>query len=304
MDQLRSEIEVLRGFVPFDDIDGIVSFAPACHLYGWLFTVLIPNTVGVPVRYETPGPDATFAHAGKARSMLAMIPSAWSALRREVDLGLEMPPTFAVHSTAVFPAAARDLIGRSGIDLRAVELFGSTETGLVAHRFSTPAGDGHWQLAADVEFAEMAQDGSEEQLRVRSPRLASLDESPPPSCWTMDDWVEVSGDRSFIFGGRRSRSVNVNGRRVDLDGIEEILRAAVPCLDLACVAVMDPTRGEHFELRIVPLPAGGPSPLELRQAVRSLLPPPRPGRIRLVTVIDRSATGKLRRLQPAPPPDA
>ncbi|MDP9073149.1 MAG: long-chain fatty acid--CoA ligase [Actinomycetota bacterium] len=297
--QLIQEVDLLRGIAALDTVDGVISFAPACHLYGWLFTVLIPNVLGVPVWYEAPGPDASFGYPGIEHPLLAMIPSAWSALRRHLEGGGPplTPGAVAVHSTALLPAAARALIGGPlAPDLVAVELFGSTETGLVAVRWWSPGRDRDWELAGDVSFAGMAADGREEQLRVASPRLASDGPAAPPDDFVMDDWVQVSGDRRFTFGGRRTRIVNVNGRRIDLDGVEEKLRAALAVADLACVPVTDPIRGEHYELLVVPLP--GTTTTELRPAVRRLIGPPRPGRIRLVESIDRSPTGKLRRVQP------
>ena len=155
--------------------------------------------------------------------------------------------------------------------------------------------DPPWSLFPDVEFASAGGDREEARLTVRSPRLASPEGGRAAREWTMDDHVVRLGERGFGFAGRRTRLVNVNGRRLDLDRLEDRLREVLPCADLACVPVRDPMTGEHFELLIAPGPEGAPDPETLTGAAAAV--EPRPRAVRVVERIDRSETGKLRRVQ-------
>ncbi|WP_067972613.1 class I adenylate-forming enzyme family protein [Nocardiopsis trehalosi] len=301
-DQLWAEAGLVADLVSADGRpDAVLAFAPPRHLYGTIATVLVPARLGVPVHYLPAG--ARLPDPGGRRWAVAAIPWTFGILLRRRAWFDGAARADFVHSTAVLPSAAFDLLdavharGRAGWLL---ELFGSTETGAVAVRRrragATRDPADPWTLCADVRFAGPA--AGEAPLTVRSPRLALAEDGAPPPVWEMDDRVRVTGERTFTFAGRRGRLVNVNGRRLDLDRLEEELRSALDCADLACAPVADAFVGEHFDLLVVPGPGGGPSGTDLRAALDRL--GCRPRRVRSVDRIDRSETGKLRHVQPEP----
>lgn len=294
-EQLAAEAALLAGLLSDAAPEAVVTFAPPRHLYGMLTGVLVPALLGVPVWYVPK--FAPLPPASGRRWAVAAIPWTFPILaRRRAWLDTAGHVAF-LHSTSVLPRTAADLLADLGERASLTEIFGSTETGGVAFRRWAP-GDPPWRLFPDVEFARAGGDTREEALLgIRSPRLASPGEGGPAREWTMDDHVVRSGARGFCFAGRRTRLVNVNGRRLDLDHLEERLRGVVPCDDLACVPVADPMTGEHFELLIAPGPAGTPDPETLAAAAAAV--DPRPRAVRVVERIDRSETGKLRRVQTA-----
>ncbi|CCH32374.1 acyl--CoA ligase [Actinosynnema sp. NPDC047251] len=290
--QAWCEAELLAGLLGPDRPDAIMSFAPPEHSYGTWTSVLLGAELGVPSWYRT-GHGPPIPGAAGSRWVVVTIPSAFGTMRRELDW-FEGVQTAVLHSTAMLPAVADEVVARLGPDrCRLIELFGSTETATIALRqHGEPPGE--WALLPDVRFtADVPRAGDEFRLHVRSPRLAREPGRPRPDSWLMDDWVRRTGPARFRFEGRRSRLVNVNGVRVDLDAVEARLRAAVPGVDLACVPTRDPVRGEHFELLVVSPPA---VPYDrLAAAFERLGVCPRA--IAPVAAIDRSSTGKVRSMQ-------
>ncbi|RLU81763.1 acyl-CoA synthetase [Streptomyces griseocarneus] len=288
--QLWTEAGMLADLVRADRPRAVLSFAPPTHLYGLIATALLPAALGVPVcywpRYGLPVPaiDAD-------RWLVVAIPWTFPLLIRDQTVLGRRERVTVLHSTATLPASAGEFIRAAGPDrVRLVELFGSTETGAIAHREHTDP-PSPWRLMDDVHFAGEPGDG---RLSVAGPRLALTTEGLPMTRWTTDDYVQRLDDRSYHFHGRRLRLIKVNGRRIDLDLMEERLRAVLPCADLTCVPVADRLRGEHVELLVA-------KPREphlvhrlTTEALRGL--GVTVGRITIVDTIDRSDTGKPRRL--------
>jgi acyl-coenzyme A synthetase/AMP-(fatty) acid ligase len=298
--QLRAEARLLADLVRADRPQAVLSFAPPTHLYGLVATVLLPAVLGLPLhywpRYGLPAPDP-----GAGRWLIVAIPWAFPLLLRDLSVLGAPEQVTVLHSTATLPGAAGEFITALGARrVRLVELFGSTETGLVAHREHAP-GASAWTLAPDVRFAEDGpepgpdHDSGEIRLSVSGGRLALTPGGRPMDRWTTDDFVERLDDRRFRFHGRRGRLVKVNGRRIDLDHVEERLRAALPGADLVCVPVADRLRGERLDLCVAGV---GDAGLVARRAADVLRAVGiAPGRIRLVRRIERSATGKPRLLR-------
>ncbi|RKS06868.1 AMP-binding enzyme [Nocardiopsis sp. Huas11] len=294
-DQLLSEARMLADLLADSAPEAVVTFAPPKHVYGMLASVLMPALLGVPVWYVPR--FAPLPPEGPRGWAVVSIPWTFPILNRRGDWLDRAERLAFLHSTSTLPESAAELMGRLGERATLTEIFGSTETGGVAHRRWSPA-NRPWTLFPDVEFGEGAgARGEESGLVVRSPRLAAPEGGTVATEWCMDDHVVRLGDRSFGFAGRRTRLVNVNGHRLDLESMEDRLRGVVRCADLACVPVTDSMTGEHFELWIVPGAEGPPTDRVLAEAVRSA--EYRPRAVRVVERIDRSETGKLRRVQSA-----
>ena len=291
-EQLLTEAGMLADLLSDFEPEAVMTFAPPKHLYGMLTSVLVPALLGIRVWYLPK--FAALPPPGPRRWAVVAIPWTFPILAKRLGWFDTVEHIAFLHSTSVLPRTAAELLEVLGERATLTEIFGSTETGGVAHRRWTPK-DPPWNLFPDVEFASADGSGEEARLTVRSPRLASRAGGRTAREWTMDDHVVRSGERSFGFAGRRTRLVNVNGRRVDLDGLEEHLREVVTCDDLACLPVPDPMTGEHFELLIAPGPEGVRDPETLVRSAAAV--GPRPRAVRVVERIDRSETGKLRRVQ-------
>jgi acyl-coenzyme A synthetase/AMP-(fatty) acid ligase len=294
--QLWDEAGVIADLVRHRRPEALLSFAPPSHIYGAMATGLLAARLRVPMWYVPPG-DTRLPPIGSSRWLIAAIPSTFRGLAQvfRPDHPHELT---VLHSTAMLPAAAREFAsGRRAGQLLLVEIFGSTETGAVAFRhWSDPETD--WQLMRDVTFVTEADAGAaaddEVRLAVSGPRLAHRAGEAPPEHRRMDDFVEITGARTFRFRGRRGRLVKVNGKRIDLDQIEDVLRSSGGFTDAACIPVRDPLRGEHFDLHVVPAPGSDVA----YQLIGEKLAPfgTYPRAIKIVDSVNRTETGKVRRM--------
>lgn len=286
--------DLLRPYRP----EAVLSFAPPRHLFGTLATLLVPARLGIPVWYRPGLADESPPADGRRWAVMA-IPWTFSLLRARSPWVRQAADLTFLHSTATLPASAADLVAEAGQDrARIIEVLGSTESGGVASRLwnsDLP----RWQLLPDTEFAWQApaEHGEERPLEIRGPRVASRPGETPSRRWQMDDYVAPTGDREFVFSGRRERLVKVNGERISLDTVEERLRSALNCSDLAALPVTHDTIGEHYDLYVVPATDQHLTRARVTAAAAGL--GPRPHKVHLVERIERSETGKARRLQPA-----
>ncbi|MER5865156.1 AMP-binding protein [Kitasatospora sp. NPDC002040] len=283
--QVDAETELLIGLCADESadqgVDGVLSFAPPRHLYGHLMSLALPRRLEVPCLQA--GLTAPLARtvARWRRPLIAAVPAAFAVLGRCLPELAGAERITLVHSSAVLPPAGLKLLADLGERARLVELFGSTETGLIATR---PGGTEDWTLAADTRFA---MDSESDQLRVSSPRLARRPDGPPPTATTTGDLVTVLNGRTFRWRGRSNRLVKVNGVRVGLDRVAARLSEAVPGVPISCRAEPDPLRGEWFTVhagtddpRVLAELAAAVRALPAAERPRALLPLPPDGRSR------------------------
>ncbi|MGI5271971.1 hypothetical protein ACQEUU_22645 [Nonomuraea sp. CA-218870] len=302
-EQLWAEAGLLAGLLEAERPEAVLAFAPPRHVYGALATVLMPARMRVPVWYR-PGAFGGLPDPAEARRWgVVAIPSVFPVLRSRMAWVRAAERVAVLHSTATLPSTAARFQAEAGPELvTLVEVFGSTESGGVASRRWAPDNP-PWTLLDDVSFAHddgAPHDGGadgEVPLAVRSGRLAARPGEPAPQVWRLDDYIEPLDERRFRFRGRRNRLLKVNGRRVNLDEVEERLRARLRCADLACLPVTDGVTGEHFEVLLVPGPGRSAAGIGLESAVAEL--DIRPRDVRVVERIERSETGKLRQIQQA-----
>jgi acyl-coenzyme A synthetase/AMP-(fatty) acid ligase len=247
-EQVRAEAELLAELCGAADVDGIVCYPPPVHFYGYLMGRALPALLGIPVRQigltDPPAP----AFAGLHSPLVAALPAALGQLGRCMPVLRALDRLTLVHSSALLPATAARLIDRLDGRAHLVELFGSTENGLVATRRDPPRPV--WTLAPDVRFGAGMPTAGDAPLRVRSPRIAGSHGRPPAAEHELDDIVEILDDRTYGWIGRRSRLVKVNGRRVNLDQVTDALAEAAPDVRFTCRPHADELRGEWFSVLV------------------------------------------------------
>lgn len=293
-EQLRAEVELLVG-THIGDVGQVVTFAPPEHLFGRLFGAELPGMYGIEVHQAWQDPVALPAWRPGLPTLFVCLPASWIPLRSLVPRIAELPRAVALHSAGPTTAHTRQVVrAMRRHPFRAVELFGSTETGAVAAREIAPSAEEQdpWRLLPDVSTEGPVPPG-EHLLTVRSARLARRDghEAPPPS-WRTGDLVRPAGERQFTFVGRASRLVKVNGLRCDLGRVEQTIGAGLPGLDVVCLPVHDAVRGEHYELVYADASGSLDSTSLWPRLRRALDRDPLPRSLRRVTHIPRSSTGK------------
>lgn len=297
-DQLAQEAAVTVAALP-DGIDSVVTTVAPTSLYGFALGVLTPIELRVPVRHCPVLLRDLDLEPG--HTLVVTIAPGWTT-------GPVLPPpppgctvTF-VHAGSMLPPRARTLVdAHEAVTL--MELFGSTETGLLATRTHTAGSRNDsdpWTVVDDVLILSTdSPTGNEVPLSVRSPRIGSaLPTDEPPERHTLGDWVTPISEREFCFHGRRERVTKADGRRVDLDLLEaQIGKLTDFQLSVACLPALDPVGGE-----VVVLEVEGDDAVarELELLLRRCAPtlPVRP-RVVAVDQILRSPMGKPRPLRPA-----
>ncbi|MCH6162577.1 acyl-CoA synthetase [Streptomyces marispadix] len=293
-EQLRAEVELIAA-TAIGEVGQVISLAPPEHLFGRLFGVELPRRYGIEVHNAWQDPVIPPTWRPGVPALFVCLPASWVVLRSLAPRIAELPRAVALHSAGPTTAHTRQLVSAlRGHPFRAVELFGSTETGAVASREIAADADDQqpWRLLPDVR-AELPDGQDERRLTVSSPRLARRDgHRAPPRTWQMGDLVRAAGERRFTFVGRASRLIKVNGLRCDLGRVEQTVATALPGLEAVCLPKRDAVRGEHYEL-VYADPRGEFDSRSLWPLLRRALGgTPLPRSLRRVPRIPRSSTGK------------
>ncbi len=263
-----------------DATASIVATVPAQHMYGMEMSVLLPLF----------GPFAV--HAGKPffaadiAAALAEVPGPRLLVTTPVHLRailqdvVDLPPIAAIVSaTAPLPhELAVEAEARFAAPL--IELFGSTETCVIAHRRT--ALDSAWHLHADVHLRPQP-DGT----LVEAAHLSQAVQ--------LQDLVELLPDGRFVLRGRNADLLEIAGKRASLSDLTRRLLALDGVVD-AVVFQLDEvdSRGIQRVAALVVAPSGDIAGLVA--ALRDQIDPvflPRP--LRLVDRLPRNETGKLPR---------
>ena len=291
--QIVAEALLVAACLP-ERVDRVITYAPPLHLYGRIFSDALPAYLGVPVEDAWHEPLRPPHLPPDERVLIVCLPATWRLLRDLVPRLGTPPAVTAVHGTGrLTPEGAAVVESLAETPFGGFEIFGSTETGAIAHR---PLGGGEWTLFRDVEMlTKHGAEHSQQRLRVRSPRLARSPGGPrEPDGHTLDDLVVPTGERTFLVTGRASRMLKVNGRRVHLERVEDTLCAAFPGIDVACVPWDDPVRGEHYSIVCATAAVTLPD-ADIDRVIRAMDPlPALPRTIHRVTSIPRGDTGKVR----------
>ncbi|RWL20017.1 MULTISPECIES: AMP-binding protein [Mesorhizobium] len=120
---------------------------------------------------------------------------------------------------------------------------------------------------------------------------ASDPDNPDLRIFATGDLVQLDSHGLLQIVGRKGRQIKINGRRVEPAELERVLRNASSVENAAAIV----TAANELVAFAIPQPWAGPAfSAELRQLVRTKLPPPlRPLRLHAVAEIPRLASGKI-----------
>jgi 4-coumarate--CoA ligase (photoactive yellow protein activation family) len=257
----------------------VLAAVPAHHIYGFLFTVLLPahlrcDTV-LDVRRQTPQALAKLLQPG---DLLVSHPAHWALVARHAG---QLPAgVHGVSSTAPCPdAVARGLeaIGLASL----TQVYGASETAGIGTR-SAPAAPYRLMPFWSRDESDAA------QLWRTGP-----DGTAQPHA--LQDHLAWSGAREFKVCGRLDEAVQVAGTNVFPSQVCEVLRRHLQVAD-AAVRLMAPEEGERLKAFIVPAAGADPAALRAeleRWSVARLPAPARPKAYTLGKSLPRNAMGKL-----------
>ena len=199
-----------------DRDDVILATVTPYHIYGLLFSVVIPFVAGGQIVADSPFFPAEIADRIETHTVtiLASVPAHYRALQ-----GRRLPASLRLAFSSAGMLAEEDNRGFCANNRAAiVEIYGSTETGGLAAR-NRGAGEAFFKPLQPVEWKIV-----DERLFVRSPFLS------PEVLEEQDDWflsgdrVKAEADDAFSLHGRADAITKVAGERVDLDEIRDLLQ--------------------------------------------------------------------------------
>ena len=179
----------------------LIALVPSHHIYGTLFTAMLPDLIGAECRVERAhGADAV-ARA-KPGAVVIATPTMWQYLSRSL---LAFPPgVVGVSSTAPMPAQLAHQLGGQRL-ARLVEVYGSSETAGIGSR------DRH-----DAPFRLL-----DRWTKGPAGGLTASDGEPV----AMPDAAQWLDGRHFALLGRIDGAVQIGGLNVFPDRVRDVLLA-------------------------------------------------------------------------------
>lgn len=255
----------------------VLAAVPAHHIYGFLFTVLLPTRLGIDavidVRRHTPQALAQLLRPG---DLLISHPAHWALVARHA--GRLPPGVHGVTSTAPCPDAVAQGLQAIGL-ANLTQVYGSSETAGIGTRRSAASPYRlmpFWSCGGDGQLLRTMPDGDVVAHAIQD-RLA---------------WASA---RDFQVCGRLDDAVQVGGSNVFPSQVRQVLLGHPQVAD-AAVRLMAPDEGARLKAFVVPVPGADAQALcadlwcwtEARLAA-----PARPKAFTAGAQLPRSAMGKL-----------
>lgn len=273
----------------------IVGLVASHHIYGFLFTVLLPRALGLEpeavrdLRGASPGAVARSLRPG---DLVVGFPDFW---RTFAPVAGALPAgVTGVTSTAPCADEVARAVAAAGVE-RLVQVYGSTETAGVGWR-AGPDEDyrlfSYWQAGAPAEAAPetgAAQQGAGVLVRTGADGGRVEVELQDKLVWTAPD--------RFRPAGRIDHAVQVGGINVFPGYVADVLRMH-PAVQDATVRLMRPDEGRRLKAFVVPRGGVPQDTAALRAALSAwigerLSTPERPAAISFGAALPRQAGGKL-----------
>lgn len=287
-EQLLGEAHALGVAFDIRKDDRIVGAVAPGHIYGLLFTMLLPLMRGAAFSRETPfhaEAVAQYVDKGDA-TVLVTVPVQLRALA-SVQAGSFSSLRRVFSSTGPLPEpVALEFRERHALDV--TEILGSTETGGIASRSRGGNGLDRWQPFKEVSVS-VSGDG---QLEVDSPFIDPNVDRP----FETADLVELHEDGTFTHLGRADGIVKIGGRRVSIADVEDSIRQQEQIDDVAVVAVPAEGGRGHQLLAVVVPPSFDADALR-RALLEKWEPTCLPRRILGAEVLPKEANGKIERTE-------
>ena len=258
----------------------IIGTVPPQHMYGFESTVLMAWCNGNTLCHAHPFYPADICQALAAVPAPRVLVSSPAHLRALLDSGLAFPEiSLLVSATAPLSIRiAQEMEVLCSAPL--MEIYGSTETGLIATR--RPIQTTQWQLLPGI------------RLEVKSGTAYAC--GGHVETWTaLNDVIEPVAEGKFLLHGRVADLVNIAGKRQSLGGLNHLLNTIPGVLDGAFF-MPDDSGDDHITRLAACVVAPGMTAPKLLTALRQHIDPvflPRP--LLFVDALPRNGTGKLPR---------
>ncbi|CCO23417.1 AMP-binding protein [Maridesulfovibrio hydrothermalis] len=272
---LEQEVHALAKLFP--DRKKIISLVPRHHIYGFLFSILLPKALDIPVSCKAVLPSTDLIDNLKSGDLIIAFPLLWSKLE---TLELDFPANVCgVTSTGPCPAAVINSLRAKGLT-RMTEVYGSSETGGVGYRHN-PADFytlmDHWKKLGNQSLIRSSSKKSE------------------PVIYELQDSFKWQNSNHFTPLRRRDKAVQVAGINIYPSKVENFFNS-LPQVESCSVRLMTHGEGDRLKIFIVPASDFNPAALEseLRGAASlSLTPHEQPKAYTFGSALPASGMGKL-----------
>ena len=281
---LFAEAFYLKEKFAISEKDLFVSTVPPYHIYGLLFSVLVPfvaHAKVLPDIYTFPQEIISTTNKHKA-TVLVSVPIHYRALKVN---NLSAPSLKIAFSSSGVLNRSDAIHFQKKTGLGITEIYGSTETGGIASR-SISEHTESWKPADVVSWKI-----SGKRLSIESAFASpEMERDADGFCVTGDEVQQEKGNR-FVLLGRTDGIVKVAGKRVDLLDVQNKI-LELPTVRDAVVIALPAEKGR--ESVIAALVAGNLTEIQLKKMMQEKLEPyAMPRRIKIVSSIARTATGKI-----------
>ena len=257
----------------------LVATVPSQHMYGLEMSVLLPLRSRAAVHAGQPFFPGDVAHALAETAGPRLLVTTPFHLRAMLHDAVALPPLQAIVTATAPLDAELAALAEQRLQAPVIELFGSTETCVIAHRRAVR--DEPWQLYRDVELQPQP-DGT----------LVQADYFAAPTL--LQDIVELLPGRRFRLCGRNSDLLEIAGKRASLGDLTRHLLAIDGVRDAVVFQLDADARGLRRLAALVVAPTL--SETLIRDSLRHVVDPvflPRP--LLRVGALPRNAAGKLPR---------
>ena len=283
---LFSEAIYLSGKFDISHRDRFVSTVSPYHIYGLLFSVIIPLVSSASVLggiYSFPH-EIISAIKDDSATVLVSVPMHYRVLKGQSISGSALRLAFS-SAGILDKADGDDFHRRTGLDV--FEIYGSTETGGIASRCRAK-GESAFRPFDNIDWKIV-----DERLHVRSDFVSPEIERAPDGFVATCDRARRHDDNSFLLLGRSDTVIKVGGNRVDLEEVRTKVNELPGVRD--CVVISLPVDGGR-ENAIAALIEGNLDMADLRLSLSDVLEPyALPRSIKIVDNIAYTATGKYDR---------
>jgi acyl-coenzyme A synthetase/AMP-(fatty) acid ligase len=214
--------------------DRILATVPPYHIYGLLFSVVLPLVSSASVIDDTPVFPGEILQAAvdHQATILVSVPAHYRVLQ-DKKLALRL----AFSSAGMLDRAINANFSAQSTGI--VEVYGSTETGGIATR-NRSLGEEHFTPFETIRWKIMDQ-----RLAVRSPYISSDLPVDNEGFFLANDRVANMEDGQFSLKGRADTVTKVGGKRVDLEEISMLIRTHSGVSDCVVTTLPDSGGREH-----------------------------------------------------------
>ncbi len=262
---LRQE---LTGIIPLiKERKSALVTVPLHHLYGFTFGLLLPMSLGIPIRLEAPIPTA-IAHQMREYDLIIGVPLLYTHLAKLEHV--ESKKCFLLTGTAPLPPEVFAHFLEK--DFQMIEFFGSSEMGVMCRRlqprihftllpqFTRQVHDNeHSSCAHDRETHEGSAADMPDIVRRTFPDGSVYD-------FVLQDNLDWKDDRHFLPRGRKDFAVQVGGVNVYPEYVSRVLNEH-PAVEESLVRLMRPEEGYHLKAFLIL--KEGHTPEDTRKSLRA-----------------------------------